>query len=127
MLKPLKIAAILFMVATIAVAVFQERENIGSYLQQIGAIALVFCVISLSVGYAIPRVLRVERRQAIASSMEVGIHNSTLAIAIALSPSLLNNPQMAVPAAVYGLLMFLPAGAFAFWISRRKAVPAQAP
>ncbi|MFC0108588.1 bile acid:sodium symporter family protein [Kibdelosporangium aridum] len=119
MLRPLKIAAIVFMVATIAVAVFQERANIGGYLQAVGAISLLFCVISLSVGYAIPRLLRVNRRQAIASSMEIGIHNSTLAITIALSPALLNNPQMAVPAAVYGVVMFIPAGVFAYWVSRR--------
>ncbi|RSM81337.1 bile acid:sodium symporter family protein [Kibdelosporangium aridum] len=119
MLRPLKIAAIVFMVATIAVAVFQERANIGGYLQAVGAISLLFCVISLSVGYAIPRLLKVNRRQSIASSMEIGIHNSTLAITIALSPALLNNAQMAVPAAVYGVVMFIPAGIFAYWASRR--------
>jgi bile acid:Na+ symporter, BASS family len=127
MLKPLKLAAIIFMVATIAVAVYQERANIGGYLQDIGVIALVFCVISLSVGYAIPRLVRIERRQSIAISLEIGIHNSTLAIAIALSPSLLNNPQMAVPAAVYGVLMFIPAGIFSYWVSRKKIDTAQAP
>jgi bile acid:Na+ symporter, BASS family len=126
MLKPLKLAAIIFMVATIAVAVFQERANIGGYLQDIGIIALVFCVISLSVGYAIPRLVRIERRQSIAISLEIGIHNSTLAIAIALSPALLNNPQMAVPAAVYGVLMFIPAGVFSYWVSRKKIDTAQA-
>jgi bile acid:Na+ symporter, BASS family len=126
MLKPLKLAAIIFMVATIAVAVFQERANIGGYLQDIGIIALVFCVISLSVGYAIPRLVRIERRQSIAISLEIGIHNSTLAIAIALSPALLNNPQMAVPAAVYGVLMFIPAGIFSYWVSRKKIDTAQA-
>jgi bile acid:Na+ symporter, BASS family len=123
MLRPLKIAAVVFMIATIAVAVFQERANIGGYLQAVGAIALLFCVISLSVGYAIPRLLKVARGQAIASSMEVGIHNSTLAITIALSPALLNNAQMAVPAAVYGVVMFIPAGVFAYWVSRRTKHP----
>ena len=127
MLKPLKIAAILFMVATIAVAVFQERANIGGYLQDIGLIALVFCVISLLLGYAVPRLVRIERRQSIAISLEIGIHNSTLAIAIALSPALLNNPQMAVPAAVYGVLMFIPAGIFSYWVSRKKTPVFQAP
>nr|WP_232328104.1 bile acid:sodium symporter family protein [Kibdelosporangium sp. MJ126-NF4]CEL17100.1 Sodium-dependent transporter [Kibdelosporangium sp. MJ126-NF4]CTQ91671.1 Sodium-dependent transporter [Kibdelosporangium sp. MJ126-NF4] len=124
MAKPLKVAAVVFMAATIGVAVFQERGNIGAYAQSVGAIALLFCVISLAVGYAVPRLLKVGRRQAIASSMEVGIHNSTLAITIALSPALLNNPQMAVPAAVYGVVMFVPAGVFAFWVSRRAPRPA---
>ena len=34
--------------------------------------------------------------------MEIGIHNGTLAIALALSPSLLNNSTMAIPPAIYG-------------------------
>ena len=50
----------------------------------------------------------------------------TLAIAIALSPALLNNPQMAIPAAVYGLLMFVPAGIFTYWVSRKKLDAPQA-
>ncbi len=44
--------------------------------------------------------------------MEIGIHNGTLAIALALSPSLLNNSTMAIPPAIYGVLMFFTAAAF---------------
>jgi BASS family bile acid:Na+ symporter len=51
--------------------------------------------------------------------MEIGIHNGTLAIAIASSPSLLNNTTMAVPAAIYSLIMFFTAAAFGFVIYRR--------
>ncbi|MNE72288.1 hypothetical protein D3C80_1682140 [compost metagenome] len=50
--------------------------------------------------------------------MEIGIHNGTLAIALALSPSLLNNATMAVPAAIYSLLMFFTAAGFGWWVSR---------
>ena len=39
--------------------------------------------------------------------MEVGVQNATLAIVIALT--LLNSPQIALPGAIYGLLMYLPA------------------
>jgi predicted Na+-dependent transporter len=46
--------------------------------------------------------------------MEVGIHNGTPAIAIASSPSLLNNPTMAIPAAIYSLIMFVTATCSAF-------------
>jgi predicted Na+-dependent transporter len=41
MLKPLKIAALVFMAATVAIAVYQERANIGGYVESIGVIALV--------------------------------------------------------------------------------------
>jgi BASS family bile acid:Na+ symporter len=51
--------------------------------------------------------------------VEVGIQNSTLAIAIASSPTLLNNPSMAIPAAIYSLIMFATSAAFA-WLSNRE-------
>jgi bile acid:Na+ symporter, BASS family len=65
----------------------------------------------------VPRLFRVSRRQSIASAMEIGIHNCTLAIIVAVS--VIGNEVMAVPAALYGVLMFLPAGIVAYLLSRR--------
>jgi BASS family bile acid:Na+ symporter len=118
--RPVRIASIVVLVSVIAVAVFQERGNVGGYLKSVGLLALLFCVVSLTIGYVVPRALRVPRDQAVASSFEIGIHNSTLAITIALSPALLDNAQMAIPAAVYGTAMFLPAGALAYTMNRRR-------
>jgi BASS family bile acid:Na+ symporter len=118
---PVRVASIVVLVSVIAVAVFQERDNVGGYLRDVGLVALLLCVASLTIGYFVPRAARVERRQAIASSFEIGVHNSTLAITIALSPSLLDNARMAVPAAVYGILCFIPAGLLAYAISRTRA------
>ncbi|MDQ3578078.1 MAG: bile acid:sodium symporter family protein [Actinomycetota bacterium] len=114
-----KLASIVVLVAVIGVAVWAERANILGYLREIGVVAVLLCALSLAIGYFVPRLASVERRQAIASSFEIGIHNSTLAITIALSPTLLDNARMAIPAAVYGILMFIPAGAMAYVISRR--------
>ncbi|MEL6224965.1 MAG: bile acid:sodium symporter family protein, partial [Cyanobacteria bacterium J06627_8] len=55
-------------------------------------------------------------------TVEVGIQNGTLAIAIASSPTLLNTPTMAIPAAIYALLMFAVSGAFAWWAQRQFTV-----
>ncbi|WLT39595.1 hypothetical protein NON20_09015 [Synechocystis sp. B12] len=44
-------------------------------------------------------------------TIEVGIQNGTLAIAIATT--LLNAPIMAIPAAIYSVVMFLTSGIFA--------------
>ena len=79
--------------------------------------------LSLSIGYVVPRIFGIEDRQAIASSMEIGIHNSTLAITIAVS--LLDNVQLAVPAAVYGVLMFPLAAAFGAAITRKSRTMAE--
>ncbi|AXB48679.1 bile acid:sodium symporter [Amycolatopsis albispora] len=120
--KPVKLLSVVFLIGTILVAVYQERENITGYLADVGLATFLFSVLSIGVGYLAPRLFKVDRRQSIAAAMEIGIHNSVLAITIALT--LLNSTQIAIPAAVYGIVMFFTAGAFGFLISRRVAAPA---
>ena len=84
-------------------------------------VALGIVMLGLGLGYLLPRLVGVTRPQAIACAMEIGIHNSVLAITIALSPALLGDARMAVPAAVYGLLVYIPAALFAAYLARRGA------
>ncbi|MCT2586410.1 bile acid:sodium symporter family protein [Actinophytocola gossypii] len=118
--RPVRIASVVVLVSVIAVAVYQERDNVLDYLRSVGLVALLLCLISLAIGYYVPRAVRVPRGQAVASAFEIGLHNSTLAITIALSPALLDSTEMAIPAAVYGILMFFPAGVLAYVLSRRS-------
>ena len=117
--KPVRIVSALFLVLVIAASIIRERAHLGEYFQQVGLAALAFNLTSMAVGYFIPRLVRVEPRQAVAIGMEIGIHNGTLAIAIASSPSLLANSTMAIPPAIYSLIMFFTAGAFGWYVSRR--------
>ncbi len=117
--KRVKILSAVVLLLVIVGAVLKERAHLVEYFQQVGLAALAFNLASLAVGYALPRVLRLEERQAIAIGMEIGIHNGTLAIAIASSPLLLNNATMAIPPAIYSLIMFFTAGAFGWLVSRR--------
>lgn len=121
--KPVRILSAIFLILVIASAVAKERANIGDFFRQVGVAALVFNLASMTVGYFVPLLLRVERRQAVAIGMEIGIHNGTLAIAIAASPTLLNNSTMAIPPAIYSLIMFFTAGAFGWLVSRRAPEP----
>jgi predicted Na+-dependent transporter len=68
----------------------------------------------------------VPRRAAVAVGFEIGIHNSTLAITIALSPALLNSTTMAIPAAVYIVVVFVTAALFGWLVTLGRAtVPAE--
>lgn len=118
--RPVKIMSIVFLVAIVAATLVAERGIVVDAARQIGLAALAFNLASMLVGYLVPRAARVERRQAIAIGMEIGIHNSTLAIAIASGATLLNNPIMALPAAVYSLIMFFTAAAFAALVNRGR-------
>ena len=72
-----------------------------------------------------PRLARLDPRQSTAISMELGVHNATLAIAVATAVS----TELAIPAAVYSAFMFITAGLFARLMYRRnspRAAPATA-
>ncbi len=118
--RPVRIVSACVLAFLIVGAVLKERENFVEFFSDLGPISLVFSVLSLTMGYWVPRLFNVGRRQAIATGMEIGIHNSTLAIAIALSPSLLDNSTMAISPAVYAIVAFITAGIFGYSVSRNR-------
>lgn len=121
--KPVRIASVIILVVVIAGAVASNWELLTDNFAQLALITIVFCLISLSIGFAVPRMLKVGKRQSIATSFEIGIHNATLAIVIA--QSVLGSMELSLPAAVYGVLMFFVAFGFGFLIRGRTPQEAQ--
>lgn len=116
--KPVKILSAIFLVLIIVSAIIKEKAHIVEYFQQIGIPALLFNVLSLGIGYFIPRMLNIGKKQAIAIGMEIGIHNGTMAIFIATT--VLNNSVMSIPPAIYSLIMFVTAGIFGYFVSKKN-------
>lgn len=116
--RPVRIASIIILVVVIVGAVMANLQALLDNFFALAGVTILFCVLSLTIGFLVPRLLRVNREQAIASSFEIGIHNATLAIVIA--QTVLNNFEMSLPGAVYGVLMFFIAAAFGFLIRGRK-------
>lgn len=116
--RPVRILSAVVLLLVIALTIVKERDNLSDAFRQVGLAALTFNLVSLFVGYVVPRLVRLPRRQAVAIGMEIGIHNGTLAIAIASTPSLLNNSTMAIPPAVYSIIMFFTAAAFGYLVNR---------
>jgi BASS family bile acid:Na+ symporter len=121
--KPARIASAVVLALVIVGTMIAERDNVVDYIRQVGLVAVLFCLLSLAVGFFGPRALGVERRQAVASAFEIGVHNATLAIAVAIS--VLGSAELAVPAAVYGVLMFPIAAVFGWAITRTRAPSAE--
>ncbi|GAA2973787.1 BASS family bile acid:Na+ symporter [Microbacterium terrae] len=120
--KPVRIASVVILVVVIAGSVASNWGLLVENFARLSVITIVFCVISLSVGYLVPRLIKVGRRQSIAASFEIGIHNATLAIVIAVS--VLGSDELSLPAAVYGVLMFFIAFGFGFLIRERAGADA---
>ncbi|MBL1079018.1 bile acid:sodium symporter family protein [Nocardia sp. 2] len=125
MRKPVKLGSIVVLILVIAAAAISEFDTLLDNFGRLGGIALLLSVLSLLIGFAVPRLFRVDTRQAIASAMEIGIHNATLAIAVAVS--VLENETMAIPGAMYGILMFGPAALAAYLFARQSNTTAVAP
>ncbi|MET8796045.1 bile acid:sodium symporter family protein [Nocardia sp. NPDC004568] len=118
-----KIAAAVVLALVVVTALVSEFDAFTEHVGQLGAIALLLCVCSLLIGYAVPRAFGVERADAIAAGMEIGVHNAALAITIAVT--VLGDETMAVPGAVYGFLMNIPAALATFLFARSgRAEPA---
>lgn len=114
--RPVRIFSIVVLVAVSLGAILGERDNIMDYTREVGLVVTLFCLASLTLGYTGARLFRLRQEQAIATSMEVGIHNTTVALTIALS--VLNSTPVAIPAAVYSIVMYVLATAFGFAITR---------
>jgi BASS family bile acid:Na+ symporter len=114
--KPVRIGSVLVLGALIVVALAGSSEMLAAHIGAIGLACIAFNVISMTVGYVVPRLVRLPKRQATAISMEIGVHNTALAIYVALN--VLDQDVMAVPAAVYSVVMFATAGLATWWLRR---------
>ena len=106
--KPMRYGAIvviilllLFIVATTWANATNKADALITF-----AAALILNILGLCLGYIIPYRLGISRQQAIASAFEIGIHNTTLSLFIALS--VLKQPAIALAPDCMGCVCLLP-------------------
>lgn len=120
-----KKAALVAFVLVVIAAVASEIDVLLDNFAAVALATLALNVAAMTVSFAVAKLARLSDRQATAISMELGIHNATLAIAVAGTIDI----DLAIPAAVYSGFMFVTAGLFARFMARRNAgaEPAPAP
>lgn len=116
--KPVKIASASFLVLVIVLTILKEKSHIVQDFQLVGIPTLLLNLLSMGIGYFVPRLFQLGKAQAIAIGMEIGIHNGTLAIFIALT--VIGNSTMATPAVIYSLIMFFTAALFGYLVNLKK-------
>jgi bile acid:Na+ symporter, BASS family len=89
----------------IVLLLVREGSKLPGFLVQVGIGVVLLNLLATLAGFLAGKLFRLPLTQQICIAIEVGIQNGTLAIAI--TAGLLNNPDMAVPAAVYSLLMYV--------------------
>ncbi|MFL2654421.1 MAG: bile acid:sodium symporter family protein [Alphaproteobacteria bacterium] len=101
-----KISAVLFALVLLG-AIFQQRENIVEYFAQAGLVTLALNVVMMLVAYIIATIFASGPKQRTAISIECGLQNGTLAIAV--GTLLFGGGPVIIPAATYSLIMFATA------------------
>jgi bile acid:Na+ symporter, BASS family len=108
--------ALSLFVLVVVVAIAAEYDVVLDNLEAVAGAALALNVAAMAVSFAMSRLARLDTRQSTAIALELGVHNSTLAIAVGASLA----HELSIPAAVYSTFMFLTGGAFAWAMSRRN-------
>ena len=107
--KPVKIASAAVLFLVIIGLVLNKKEDLIPYLQQAGLITLVLNISTILIGFITARLAKLNTVQSLTISIESGIQNGTMAIAIA--SGILMNDNYAIAPAVYSLIMFFTGGA----------------
>lgn len=106
--KPVKIASGIVLILVIVGLVLKKKEDIIPYLEQAGWTTLALNLATMAIGFVTAKIARLNLSQSITVSIESGIQNGTMAIAIA--SGILMNDNYAIAPAVYSLIMFLTGG-----------------
>ena len=116
--KPTRIAStiifIIILVSVIATNLELVRENMGT----LGWISLLLLMLTMALGFFSAKLFKLNLSQQISIAIESGIQNGALAIVIATT--LLEQSELSLPAAIYSLVMFLPAGLIMWYCGGRK-------
>jgi BASS family bile acid:Na+ symporter len=95
----------LVLFGVITAIVINLGEGALAMLRAAGAAAILLNLAGIVLGLAGGRMLGLSRARAFTVAIELGIKNGTLGLLIALS--MLQSPEISVPAAAYSLLMFV--------------------
>jgi bile acid:Na+ symporter, BASS family len=104
-------------------AIASEYDTVAKNIADVAGAAFALNLAAMTLSFAIAKLARLDDRQSTAIGLELGIHNSALAIAVGASLS----PDLTIPAAVYSSFMLFTAGAFAWAMSRRNAAADHVP
>jgi BASS family bile acid:Na+ symporter len=102
--RGVKIASALVLTLVIVGIAVKEKENIITYFEQAGSMSLALNIITMALGFGTAKLLKLNRPQSITLAIESGVQNGTMAIGVATIA--LNNSTMAIPGAIYSLIMF---------------------
>lgn len=114
-------AAFPALMVLISVFFLQHYRTIFANMATLGLCVTLLIVLSAGSAAGLSRLFRLDGRQRRTTVIEVGMQNAAQAIAVATSPFIFNNPEMAIPAILYSLMMNVVLLIYVGLVRRRKA------
>ena len=114
-------AAFPALMVLISVFFLQHYRAIFANMATLGLCVTLLIVLSAGSAAGLSRLFRLDGRQRRTTVIEVGMQNAAQAIAVATSPFIFNNPEMAIPAILYSLMMNVVLLIYVGAVRRRKA------
>jgi len=119
--KVLSKAAFPALMVLISVFFLQHYRTIFANMATLGLCVTLLIVLSAGSAAGLSRLFRLGGQQRRTTVIEVGMQNAAQAIAVATSPFIFNNPEMAIPAILYSLMMNVVLLIYVGAVRRRKA------
>ncbi|MGK2955634.1 MAG: bile acid:sodium symporter family protein [Solirubrobacterales bacterium] len=110
-------AALIVFVLVVIAAVVSEWDTILDNFAAVALATLTLNLLAMGLSFGAAKALKLGDRAATAISLELGIHNATVAITVG---DLLGDDAFIVPAGVYSLFMFTNGALFAWFMARRN-------
>ncbi len=103
--RPARIFSMLFILVLMVSIIIVERERIVWALMELGPATFTLNATAILFGLAGAWLIKLNYKQSVTIGVELGIQNSATALFVSLS--ILSNPTIAIPAAVYSLIAFI--------------------
>lgn len=102
--RPVRIASSIFLAAVILGLLVREIELVKQHLGDTLGIVAALNAVTMGMGYALAKAVGLSLKQGLTIAIESGIQNGTLTISLAVMT--LNQPDFAIVAAIYSLVMY---------------------
>ncbi len=105
-----RICSIIGLLILVIVIFYRARHQLPEFIDQIGLTVSLLCAVTISVGFLLSKLAKLDHKNQKTIAIEVGIQNSELAIVVA--NTLLDSAVMAIPAAMYSPVMISASALF---------------
>ena len=119
--KVLSKAAFPALMLLVTIFFAQHYRTIFAHIGKLGICVTALILLAVGCASALSRLFRINGRERRTVNIEVGMQNAAQAIALATSPFVFANQEMAIPAILYSLMMNVVLLTYVALVKRKKA------